>query len=267
MSDLNQLKSNYEAISNSFDTGNLSMIEIADKYINEKDSYKKDCYAAKLIVYCWPALERLYFKQNVKVMTVNDCYDIFMDSFFYVMEKCVWKNPDNMLYNDKDAVLKAMYVLTESRRRNYFVAQNRQKRVINQYPISLESLYEDFQDGYFTPVEERYNYYDGWEKDFIKSLWSKKQYISAVVLDTILTSEVFDEDFNFDIKKLKKCVKNFDIVCYDIFIKKYDLELNYDIFHKYIENINDTTLYNYIRTALLSFKTNGVLKEILENAH
>ena len=99
----------------------IPILEVADLYSKEIDSYKKDMYAAALILNCWPALERLYYKQNKKILSETDCYDIFMDSFLYVIEKQVWNNESNSLYKDKDAILKSMYVVTESRRKNFFV--------------------------------------------------------------------------------------------------------------------------------------------------
>ncbi len=264
-SELSEIKKNYIALSKHLDVSKYTMLEIADKYTNETDEFKKDVYAAVLILYCWPALEKLYYKQQVKVLSQNDCYDIFMDSFLYVMEKQVWKNESNKLYNDKDAILKAMHVLVESRRKNYFIAQNRQKRYVNQCPVSLDVLSEDFQDGYFSSITETYNFDRGWDKLFVKNLWQSKRYISAIIFDILMNLNVFDED-EVDYKKIKKHVKHISKEQYKKFLKRYDIiDNDLIIYNKYIKNIEENMIYTHIINSFNSFKSDLNLKHVKEN--
>lgn len=245
---------------------NLPILEIAHLYNNELDSYKKDMYAAALILNCWPALEKLYYKQNTKILSEMDCYDIFMDSFLYVMEKQVWTDENNSLYQDKDAILKSMYVVTESRRKNFFIAQNRQKRHVNQYPVSLDTLSEEFQEGYFSSIIETYNFERGWEKEFIATLWDKQLYISAVIFDVILHADVIDDN-GIDKKKIKKYIKNMSDLEYNDFIIRNNLKENYEIYENYIEDLDDRVLYVYIDNALQMFKRSEYLNRIREDVN
>lgn len=264
-SEIEELKDMYVHLSDLIDTSDLSNLELAEKYFHAKNSYVKDIYTAKLLVYCWPALEKLYYGQNVKLLSLNDCYDIFLDSFLYVMDKCVWKNSNNSLYQDEDAILKAMYVLVESRRRNYFVAQNRQKRIVNQYPVSLDNLSEEFQEGYFSNKMETYNFERGWDKKYIRSLWDEKKYITALIFNAIFNLNVFDGD-EISFKKIKKSIKHMSKRHYTKFLKKYgiiDIELY--IYYRYVKNISDDVLYSYIQTVLNNSKNDDVLKRIKEN--
>ena len=264
-SELSEIKKNYIALSKHLDVSKYTMLEIADKYINETDEFKKDVYAAVLILHCWPALEKLYYKQQVKVLSQNDCYDIFMDSFLYVIEKQVWKNESNKLYNDKDAILKAMHVVVESRRKNYFVAQNRQKRYVNQCPVSLDVLSEDFQDGYFSSITETYNFDRGWDKLFVKNLWLSKRYISAIIFDILMNLNVFDVD-EVDYKKIKKHVKHISKEQYKKFLKRYDIiDNDLIIYNKYIKNIEENMIYTHIINSFNSFKSDLNLKHVKEN--
>ena len=152
---LNDIKQNYISIAGA-KLPSVSSIDLVDKYFlaNTRD---KDYYLAQLILYCWPVLEKLFYKQTVKIMSEEECYDIFIDAFFYVIQHQVWKDENSSLYQDKDALLKAMYTTVESRRRNFFIAQNRQKRQVNQFPLSLDGLSDEFQEGYFSPVSDSYN--------------------------------------------------------------------------------------------------------------
>jgi len=262
---LSEIKKNYITLSKCLDTSKYTMLEIADKYITEKNEFKKDVYAAVLILYCWPALEKLYYKQQVKVLSQNDCYDIFMDSFLYVMEKQVWKNESNKLYNDKDAVLKAMHVLVESRRKNYFIAQNRQKRYVNQCPISLDELSSEFQEGYFSSTEEKYNFNRGWDKRFVKKQWENKKYISAIIFDILMNLNVFDED-KVNYKKIKKQIKHISKYQYKRFLKRYDIiDKDLYIYYKYVSNIDENMIYTYITNAFSSFRSDLNLKQVKDN--
>ena len=265
MNELKEIKLNYLNLVKGNELLDVPILDIANKYIVEVDSYKKDIYAAVLILYCWPALERLYYKQNKKVLSLTDCYDIFMDSFLYVMEKHVWTDENNSLYNDEDAILKAMYVLVDSRRKNYFISQNRQKRVVNQYPVSLDSLSEEFQEGYFSPMVEKYNFDRGWEKEFVVSLWEQKKYIAAVIFDIIITLNVVTNE-EVDFKKIKKYLKNLPEKYYNAFIHKYNLvDKDLVIYNKYIKAVDENRIYTYITNTMAEFKESIKLQEIKDN--
>lgn len=265
MNDMEVLKHSYIELADIIDTTNLTMLEVADKYLEEIDKFKKEIYTAKLIIYCWPALEKLYYGQNVRIISLNDCYDIFLDSFFYVMDKCVWKDKSNKLYKDKDAILKAMYVLVESRRKNYFIAQNRQKRVVNQYPVSLDNLSDEFQEGYFSYISEHYSFNRGWEISFMNYLWDTKRYIGCLIFDIILNTDVVEED-GLNIKKIKKYIKNIDQEKYLDFLAIYDIiDIDLEIYHKYIKDLSDSMIYSYIYNTLSFFKTDTKLKKVVYN--
>lgn len=265
MTDLEELREPYKTLISTIDISTLTMLEVSDKYNSEQDIYKKDIYAAILVDYCWPALEKLFYNQTVFILSLTDCYDIFMDAFFYVMEKQVWHDPENILYNDKDAILKAMYVVVESRRKNYFISQSRQKRVVNQSPLSLDILSEDFQEGYFSSITETYNFDRDWDKKFIKSIWEEQKYITAIIFDILLNANVIDEN-KINTKRIKKIIKHLTQNSYLQFMQKYSIiDNDLYVYKTYIQNINLDNLENYIINALVEFKHSEILKEIKNN--
>ena len=261
---LDDIKQNYISMAGT-KSSSTTPIELVDKYFSV-DSHDKNQYLAQLILYCWPALEKLFYKQTVKVLSEEECYDIFIDAFFYVIQHQVWKDENSSLYQDKDALLKAMYTTVESRRRNFFVAQNRQKRQVNQFPISLDGLSEEFQDGYFLPVDDSYNIDKGWSVKYIYDLWEQKLYVTAVVFHLMLTCDVYTEDNKISNKKIKKLLKYFDKMCYNDFINIYGLKDTHgDIYDKYIKNMSDTMMYQYIQSAINMFQDSDTLKHIYDN--
>ena len=152
---------------------------------------------------------------------------------------------------------------TESRRKNFFIAQNRQKRQVNQQPISLDTLSEEFQEGYFSSIIETYNFERGWEKRFITSLWEKQLYISAVIFDVILNLDIFDDD-GIDKKKIKKYIKNISKKSYNAFINKYGLKSDISVYDDYIKGIDDKVAYVYIDNAMQMFKRSEDLNKVRE---
>lgn len=261
---LDDLKQNYINIANT-KVSHLTPIELVDKYFSEGIP-DKNYYLACLILYCWPVLEKLFYKQNMKIMSEEDCYDIFIDSFFYVIQHQVWKDENNVLYNDEDALLKAMYTTVESRRRNYFIAQNRQKRQVNQFPMSLEGLSEEFQEGYFSPTTDSYDMHRGWSKKYIHKLWDNKLYVASIVFHILLTCDVYDEEDNISYKKIKKLLKHFDDLCYNNFIHIYGIQDDEQlIYKKYIMSMSDNMMYDYIHSAMTLFHNSTILKNIYKD--
>ena len=261
---LNDIKQNYISIAGA-KLPSVSSIDLVDKYFlaNTRD---KDYYLAQLILYCWPVLEKLFYKQTVKIMSEEECYDIFIDAFFYVIQHQVWKDENSSLYQDKDALLKAMYTTVESRRRNFFIAQNRQKRQVNQFPLSLDGLSDEFQEGYFSPVSDSYNLDKGWSIKYIRYLWENKLYVTTIIFYLLLTFDVYTSDNKINVKKIKKMLKYFDLMCYNNFINTYRLkDKNHEIYDKYIKNMSDVTIYQYIQSAFTLFHNSDTLKYIYNN--
>ena len=261
---LDELKQNYLSVVDT-KVSSLTPIELVDKYFSSDTPDKNQCLA-QLILYCWPVLEKLFYKQSMKVLSEEDCYDIFIDAFFYVIQHQVWKDENSSLYKDENALLKAMYTTVESRRRNFFVAQNRQKRQVNQFPVSLDGLSEDFQEGYFSPTTDSYDINRGWSKEYINNLWDNKLYVTSIVFHILLTCDVYDEDDNISYKKIKKLLKHFDDSCYNDFIHTYEIQDDEQlIYKKYVLSMSDSTMYDYIYSAMNLFHNSTILQNIYKD--
>lgn len=263
MSRLKELKSMFIEDANQIDDSELSVLDIANMY--SKNTSNKDDIIAYLIVYTWPALEKLFYNQNNKVLSVEDCYDIFLDSLYYVLEKKVWNDKNSKLYNDKDALLKAMYTVVESRRINYFVAQNRDKRLANFEAISIDYLAQEYNLDSLLPSTSLI-YSSIYKEDLIdifKQAWVKKKYVWAVIFDIILNMDVIEKD-SLNTKKIKKYIKNIDENYLINLKERYelndsDIENSYD----YLSNIEDSYIDAYIKNALQELRTHEKIKEII----
>lgn len=263
MNELEYIKSNYIECAKHVDISDLSMLEVVDNMLSTCCEQDKDAYISHIILYTWPALEKLYFNQNKKIISVSDCYDIFLDSLYYILEKQVWKDKNNKLYKDEDALIKAIYVAVESSRKNYFTAQNRDKRIAN-FKAEYYDPTEEFLNGnYISKIYEKYNFNGDWINDVIKDLWKSKQYISAIILYMILNLDIFDGNEVLNISKLKKYLRKINLEFLSMLSGKYKIDIEDS--KKYVLKIKDKNLDNYISSALKVLSGNQLLNDVVNN--
>ena len=202
----------------------LSLFELAMKYINKDYNNENRCIS-EIIVRCWNVFDVMYYQRNPNMMIpLEDMHDIFLDSLCYILEKRVWLDKSNKLYNDKDAVIKSLYTVMESRRKNYLIAQFRQKRKLNTTSISIDFLKDKFQDGYFSKTVDNIEYNKSILQNIIVNKFNKKQYITAIILDAILNYNVFNSE-GFDKRKLKKYLKNISIENIQLLNNRYNINI------------------------------------------
>lgn len=245
---------------------NLSSEELVDLLDNSLSGDEKNQITGILIYRSWQSLVNIFYKQQNKSLSEEECYDIFLEAFSYVISTKPWKKDDNSLNNEKDAFIRAMMQCTMSRKVNYIIAQHRQKRILNCNTMSIEALQEDFQDGYFTP------YYDvhidtgkGTVYSLIKHLFNSKQYLNSFILDAILTVDIYNDKNELDIRKLRKYLRSLgesDCKYFsDIYLVNLD-EVEYSL--KYFQDLSTEKLTNKINECLMALKENSIIKEAIK---
>ena len=261
---LNDLKSQYEKIDIS-ELDKYNCNEVADKYLSSSSIAEKNKCISFLICNSWNLLQKIYYQNNNNILTVEDCYDIFIQTLHYVIKMHVWTNPSSTLYNDSKAFMKAMAITIQSRRKNFLKAKYRQKRIVNSTNFSLDSMEEDFQEGYFSSYEDKY--FDNSMiriNHKIKELFKKKNYVTSFVLEAIIYNDIFNEDCELDIRKLRKYLRNIDTDFCIFFAKKYELNLT-EVKHSlnYFKNDIQNKLDLKINNAFINLKNDDTIKNIL----
>ena len=207
---LNDLKAQYEQI-NTDELDKYGCNEVADRYLSSSSITEKNECISYLVRRSWNLLQKIYYQNNNNILTAEDCYDIFIQTLHYVIKMHVWTNPNSTLYNDDKAFIKAMAITIQSRRKNFLKAKYRQKRIVNSTNFSLDSMEEDFQEGYFSSYEDKY--FDTSTNKInrkIKELFERKDYVTSFILEAIMYNDIFNEDHEFDIRKLRKYLRNID---------------------------------------------------------
>ena len=257
-------KNIYKSVKSKYiDIKSEDLVELLDTNLSDDD---RNQITSILIYRSWQALVNIFYKQQKVYLSEEECYDIFLEAFNYVTSTKPWKKDDNSLNNEKDAFIRAMMQCTMSRKINYIIAQHRQKRILNCNAASIEALQEDFQDGYFTP------YYDthidtgkGTIYSLIKELFNTKQYLNSFILDAILTTDIYNDENEFDMRKLRKYLRSLGKNDCKYFSDTYAVNLNeveYSL--KYFQNLSTEKLTNKINECIMSLKENSIIKEAVK---
>ena len=262
---LNDLKKQFEII-NTEELDRYSNTEIAGKYLSSSSIMERNKYISYLICQSWNLLQKIYYTNNNGVLSEEDCYDIFMQTLHYVLNSHVWTNKKSTLYEDDKAFDKAMAITIQSRRKNFLKAKFRQKRIINSTNYSLDSLEENYTDGYFTSNEDHYLIDDIYEqiKDEILYYIRYNLYLTALILESIIYGDMYDDEGNFNHRKLKKHLKNLSPEFKEYFKKKYSIS------NKDFDNETDFSKLSFnefedkIKKSFTTLKYNDKIQMILD---
>lgn len=262
---LSELKEPYERIDKK-KLDSYSCNEVVELYLSSSSDIEKNQCISYLICKAWNLVNNLYYKNNKMKLTCEECYDIFIQTLYYVVSNHVWTDEDSSLYNDKDAFMKAMAVTIESRKKNYVNSKFRHKRVANTMSYSLDSLEEDFQEGYFSQAEpENYDVITEQVEKRIQHYFKRKHYLAAFILESVIFNNVFTSDNELDDRKLRKILRNIDNNFCEKFAEKYSLNPN-EVKHSlvYFSQDNQDKLDAKIRYAFLLLKRDEIIKQILD---
>ena len=261
---LSELKEPYERIDKSkLDKYNCN--EVAELYLSSSSIMEKNECISFLVCETWNLLQKIYYQNNNNILTAEECYDIFIQTLHYVITSHVWTKPESSLYNDDKAFAKAMAITIQSRRKNYLKAKFTQKRVVNNSKISLDSLEEDFQEGYFSNYEDDYSdMCTSKINRVIKDLFERKDYVTAFILEAVMYNNIFTDEHNLDLRKLRKHLRNIDEDFCEFFAAKHDLNLQ-EVKHSliYFKDNTQDKLDSKIGSAFTKLQNDDIIKQIL----
>lgn len=260
---LKELKKPFET-NFSKDLSKYNNNELVGMYLSTNSSIEKNKIVSNLMCESWGILQSLYY-HNSKILSEEDCYEIFLQAFNYVVENHVWDNPGSTLYNDELAFMKAMSITVESRRKNFLKAKFRDKRIADTGAISLDKLEEDWTDGYFTQTENQFSQnHDDIVTARIKYYVEHELYLTALILEGIIYNNVFDEADNFDMRKLRKYLRNITTDFRKYFSNKYGCDLAKLTKATQFSDYTQHKLDMCIISSFTTLKYDDIIKRILD---
>lgn len=214
---------------------NWKSYSINDLFFNavkhEKESDYVNWYAG-IVCRTWGYAGRIYSQCN-KHVPFDQCYDVLLEAIDYVLEKRVWENPENSLYQDPVAPDKAFHVALLRQKDILLKRLNAQKRHANFNTLSIDKAHEDYNDS----AEGLLDIGDMTSEGTIDTM-SLIQYIRSkepmhiLILDQICFNswvglnnvvlnlrkldindyEYFKNTYGFDEKQFTKCLRNIKMV-------------------------------------------------------
>lgn len=260
---LKELKVPFQNIVDNADAAILSYgcNDIADMYNNTSDAQERNLYVSILICRAWNILQNMFYKDNAG-LSEEECYDIFLETISLVLEKSVWHDENSSIYQDEDAFLKAMNTAARCARINYVIAQHRQKRMANCNALSLDGLNENCSDGYFTPYDEDPLNSDSYIVEEIQNYFKRKDYLTSFVLDAIINLNVYSNDNDLDMRKLRKHLRSMGNNFMKKFASRYNLNFDEVKYSKsYFSHLSQANMDKQIYSSLYKLRNNKAIRE------
>lgn len=256
----------------------LSKNDLCRKYVeNEGDSDLQDAYFSAIMYRYWHLISKYYYMSK-NVASPEDCYEWLEDSVYGCLKATSWNRKDSSIYNDPNGPDKVINRCMKCARLTYYQFINRKKRKDNFGLLSLEELTELFGNTVEEPLSgtKTDDNVSTWAvEEYIKKSFSKKDYFVAVMLDCILTQDVFDTVVNkdskcvnsvFNIKKLTKFVSNIDDEYVHNFATKYNIDYE-DALQgmSYFRSLKSPTIKAKIQTTLERLQHDSFFKLLHES--
>lgn len=271
---LSTYRKNYEQMASYIkDWDKLSKSDLCYNYLKykENDNFLADCYLSGLISKYLKKMEIEYNKQQIKIISEEDYYNMVIESILYVLDKKIWDNSNSSLYKDSSAPEIAINTNLKSNIINFYIYLQRDKRKLNSGILSLDLLEENSSDGYYAQCTDEDVSTKIYLEKLIKQQFDDKEYIGAFTLDIMLNNNVFTDrkdEVVFSNSKLKHFIKEMDYDYCVRFSEKYKISLK-DVLGslKYIKNIGPSNLDKYIQKLFKILRKDKELSLFLHNAY
>lgn len=223
---LEETYNSYRALADEINWQEYNSNDLFFEYIKHENEPIAEKFYAAIVCRYWGYTGRLYLQCN-KRLPFEQCYDILIDTINYVLEKRVWENENNSMYQDSKGPDKAFHIVLKRQRAVLLANLNAYKRRTNVNTLSIDEIHEKYSDA----AEGLFEIYDTSENifsivDFIKS---RVDTLSIIILDKICFSEWAS------LKKVIKLIKNLNESDYEYYNINYGISL--DKYHQVIKEI------------------------------
>lgn len=249
----------------------LSKNDLCREYVKNKDNEQiQNCYFSAIMYRYWNLISKYYYMSN-NVASPEDCYEWLVDSVYTCVKLASWEDPKSSIYKDPNGPDKVINRCMKCARLTYYQFINRKKRRDNFGMLSIDELSESFgttiaepEDTHFTDRASEMAIHD-----YVRDLFIKKDYFSAIMIDCIVHQEVFDEVVSttecarssFNIKKLTKFISEINNEYVIEFSKRYNIEeelVNKGI--SYFISLRPSVIKAKIRTVLERLQHDSFIK-------
>lgn len=229
-----------------------------------------DYYISAIVLNFWHVLAKTFNKQNIKILSEEDCYECLIESILFVLSEEAWEDPAQSIYKDEKGPEKAINLTFQQNIINLFVANQRHKRKASTNTLSLDNTLKEgdeddsetfvsllAKDELSTLLEQLF-----W-KEKVKQYYQEKDFIAAFVTDLLIkdTSLVESKDDKYVINARKLAKELNDLTPsyayqfstdYDIPVEQVESVLNY------LYNVNSRNVEKVLRVLIQDIKKERV---------
>lgn len=208
--------------------------ELCRYYVLNKDKLsdkEKEGYFSAIIYKFWNLISFTYNKQQNKIiLSVEECYELLIESIIYVLNEAVWEKETSSLFNDIKAPEKAISIRLKSisgNEKHLNLSTNKKK--INYLAYSLDQLEEIYPNNSFLNSIDNYNLLDEYLDKIIREFFDKKDYFMAFFIDTLYNFNIYFSDNKNDFIDIKKYIRHLHKISDDYLVDfsiKYGLKLD-----------------------------------------
>lgn len=241
---------------------------------NEDNPQLYNAYFAAIQCKYWSLIAK-YHSSCGGLVEPETCRDWLIDTIMYALEHRRWEDEDSTIYNDPNGPDKAINTKMKCMKINQYQYSNRKKRKDAFGTVSLDELSEMFNDSNTglldTTSDDSRQEMD--IKEFIKSLFQKKDYFMAYMLDAILNANVFEDDRSsyttvFSAKRLSKFMRRLtDDYCLQ-FAERYEVDADVAVHSLvYFQKLNIKKVNRKIEFNLHKLKHDPFILELIGGSH
>ncbi len=258
----------------------ISKEDLANLYFAyENDKTLKEIYFSCIVLKFWGMIGRMYISCKNMNVPIETCYDWLIDSLMYVLEKRVWKNPENKYYNHPSAFNMMVTKRLITIKQQYVRLMNTQSHSEELKLLYIEDLKDIVMKTSKSPEDNQkevtleqlsYNEYEDVKgdmlcKDIVQHYLDNKKELNAVIINTICFSDVMykaDKKLIVDSDTLREQVlklSNKDKLTQEYKVDKVRLNKVYER----LQSASKRRLTKYIRDTLQELRTNAFVLNLV----
>ena len=218
-----------------------------------------DYYISAIVLNFWHVLAKTFNKQNIKILSEEDCYECLIESILFVLSEEAWEDPAQSIYKDEKGPEKAINLTFQQNIINLFVANQRHKRKASSNALSLDNTLKDSEDDetetfisllakdeLSSILEQLF-----W-KDKVKQYFTDKDYISAFVTDLLIKDptliEIKNNQYVINSKRVARELNELPLNFASQFSKDYNIPLEQvESVIKCLYNVNSRNIDKIVR--------------------
>lgn len=240
---------------------------------NKGNQSLQNSYFSAVMYKYWNLIPKYYY-MSCNCASPEECYGWLVDSVMCCLSLASWEDPSSSIYKDPNGPDKVINRCMKCARLTYYQFINRKKRKDNFGLLSIEEMKELFGNNAPEPqdYDQECDISEVIIKEYVITMFHKKDYFVSFLLDNILSSNVFDivideklgGCFELNLRRLVKSMNTLDASYLRAFARTYSLEYQ-DVVkgYQYVKDIPEANMRKKILQTLENLKHSSLISTLV----